>query len=102
MADLSLHIKTVHKDFRLPIPLYNQILGVAKAENLNYSKALIYLVERRLKEYTQKTGLFYCQSCTNEGKKSKMFKVPVGIEEFIFCEDCYFSGKYKEFILRIL
>lgn len=100
--DLELKIKTVFRAFRVPIPLDNQIRGVARQENLNYSYALIATLNRRLKEYMLKTGLFYCQNCSGEFNKKKIHLIPVGIEEFIFCDECFFSEKYKEFIRRIL
>ena len=101
-SDLTLKIKTVSRTFRVPIPLDNQVLGVARAENKNYTDALIVLLQRRLKEYLAKSGTFYCQQCGGEFKKKHAHEVPVGIEEFIFCDDCFFSDRYKMFIRKIL
>jgi len=101
-SDLTLHIKTVRRAFRIPIPLDNQIMGVMKAESLTYTDAIIVLLQRRLREYQEKHGVFYCQNCSGEYKKKQAHVVPVGFEEFIFCDDCFFSDKYKEFIRKIL
>ena len=97
-----LNIKTVLRAFRIPIPLENQIKALSLKNKTTYTDSVITLLVRSLKSYSEKKGVFYCQACSSENPVKKMHLVPVGFEEFIFCDECFFNDKYKEFIRRIL
>lgn len=43
-----------------------------------------------------------CQRCGQVKSRRKMFKIRIGIEELKFCEDCYFSGDYKQLVRQII
>lgn len=101
-SELALKIKTKFRSFRVPIPLDNQIQALTIKNKTTYTDTLISFLVRSLKNYSDKKGVFYCQKCRTENPVKRMHVIPVGLEEFTFCDDCFFSDGYKEFIRQIL
>lgn len=102
IPDLSLDIKTIHRALRIPIPINNQINAIALEEKLTWTSVSLSLLQRGMTQYVHKKGRFHCQACSNSFPNKKMHLVPIGFEEFIFCDDCFFSEAYKDFIRKIL
>src|SRR6202030_3216804 len=102
--ELQYRIKTTHKTFRIPITLESQILLIAKEEKSNVTAIFLSLVQRGLKQYIHKKGIFYCQlpDCKKQETNKKMHIVPVANEEFLVCDDCYFGEKYRSFVIEMI
>jgi hypothetical protein len=100
--ELVLKIRTISRTVRVPMPLDNQVLGICRQDGKTYTDALIYLLQNRLADRANKVGKFFCQCCGLEETTKKQHTVPIGFEKFFFCDDCFFSDKYKEFIKRML
>lgn len=101
-SDLTLRLKTIRRTFRMPINLDNQIKAITDEEVKNYTDISLALLQRGMKQYIHKKGTFYCQRCKQQNSNKKMHLVPIGFEEFIFCDNCFFSDGWKDFVREIL
>lgn len=89
--------------------MYEEIVEVARMEDLELSAAIRELLSISLRYYRFKKGalnsqspdndkLFYCQVCGKQSKLRYLHIASVLNEEYKFCEDCFFADKYKSFV----
>ncbi len=92
-------------------PMLEEIKEISEYEELDYSTTVRQLLELALRYYKFKRGTlnttlpqnnktFYCQVCRELTSVRKQHSVAIMLEEFRFCEDCFFANKYKKLLIE--
>jgi hypothetical protein len=93
--------------------IQEKIISIAKHEEMHISAAIRELLGIALTYYEYRRGTlnpdapqnsktFHCQVCAKETSVRKRHSVAINLEEFKFCEDCFFADKHKPFMVRMI
>ena len=94
-------------------PMNEEIRTIADCEELDFSSTIRELLTIALRYYKFRQGtlnphapqnskMVYCQVCGGLTKVRYMHTTTVLNEEYKFCEDCFFTDKYKNFIITMI
>jgi hypothetical protein len=93
--------------------MYQEVIDIAQHEGMEISATVRELLALAMRYYKFKQGVlnptnpqntktFYCQVCSALTGMRKMHKAQILNEEYHFCENCFFAGRHKNFIVTMV
>jgi hypothetical protein len=100
-------------NFFIDTDTHTEISEIARCEGLDFSATIRELVSYALRSYKlrrgtlngslpQNTKTFFCQICGQLTSMRRLHRAQVLTEEYQFCENCFFAGRHKQFIIILL
>lgn len=97
-----------YKEISLSVYGYQEekLREIAIKEGVEFPVLIRTIIERSLGEYLinhlEIKERCFCNKCGRDYPKRKMHLVVIGYTAMVFCDYCFFSGKYKDFIFQLI